>query len=617
MDFRRVGFVAMQSIDLCGTWRFQVDPAGSGAFRGYFWADYNSHRWREVQVPSSFEMCMPILEGYEASGWFRRAFFVPAEWVGHRIVLRFSAVNYHASVWVNGEHVGDHNDGFLPFEFAVQNVVRFGEENVVVVRADNERRKGEAPGMQRGWRPMGGILREVALVATAKVYVEHVTIVAEPPLSEGAGALSMKATVNNAGDRPASVSLAAQCTDEDGVRHAFTAVGQNCAAGESVYMEIGGTVATVLPWSPDRPRLYEVEIALSVDGEVVDRRIERVGFRRIETRGTELYLNDDPIFLTGFNRHEDSPTTGMCPDMATTRQDLIDMKAAGCNFIRLCHYPHHPEELALCDELGLLAMSEIPLMWWDGLAEGEEMYARKLAAAVRQLKAMIRRDGNHPSVAFWSVSNETHEQRAEVVAGNRSLLALARRLDPTRLVTHASNRWREGQWAREEKRFEADMAVAGADEDVVEGADVQFEDDDVICVNAYPSLNQRGFGGRHDYDFADSMRYWREELAKLHARYPGKPIMVSEFGYASLEGVFENDFGEDAQSEAIAQEFAGMDASYVCGAAVWCWADHPWPQTGFCRNMRTSPYGVLTRERRKLAAYGTIQKLFCKKQRGG
>ena len=264
-------------------------------------------------------------------------------------------------------------------------------------------------------------------------------------------------------------------------------------------------------------------------------------------------------------------------------------------------------------------MGEIPLFWWTGLAEGEENCARKLASAERQLAAMIRRDINHPSLVFWSVSNESHEQRPEVAAGNAALVKLARSLDPTRLATHASNRWRKGQAALGDGRHEADLALAanGRSKNArqVAGGDVQFLHDDVICVNAYPSLNRRGYGGKGDYDFAQSTNFWRQELERLHARYPDKPILVSEFGYAALEGIFDNAFGEDAQALAIEHEFAGMHAPCVCGAVIWCWAGHPWPQSGFCRNMRTSPYGILTRERRKLQAYRTIQKLFCKKQR--
>ncbi len=186
----------------------------------------------------------------------------------------------------------------------------------------------------------------------------------------------------------------------------------------------------------------------------------RFGFRRIEAGEGGLLLNGRPVFLTGFNRHEDSPCTGMAPDLGIVRRDLEDMVRLGANFVRLCHYPHDPRELDLCDELGLLAMAEIPLYWWNGLEEGEEACARKLAAAERQLTNMIRRDVNHPSVILWSVSNETQEQRAEVAAGNAELVRLAKRLDPSRLAVHVSDHWREHP---------------------------HFEADDVLCVNAYPS----------------------------------------------------------------------------------------------------------------------------------
>ena len=142
---------------------------------------------------------------------------------------------------------------------------------------------------------------------------------------------------------------------------------------------------------------------LSGGGQTLDSAEVRFGFRRIERRGTQLLLNGEPIYLTGFNRHEDSPTTGMATDLKTARQDLLDMKRAGANFVRLCHYPHHPGELELCDELGLLVMSEIPLWQWDARLEDVASNGKKLATAKRQLERMIARDRNHPSVIFWSV----------------------------------------------------------------------------------------------------------------------------------------------------------------------------------------------------------------------
>ena len=152
----------------------------------------------------------------------------------------------------------------------------------------------------------------------------------------------------------------------------------------------------------------------------------RFGFRHIKATPQGLILNGQPIFLTGFNRHEDSPHTAMAADLATTRRDLEWMKEAGANFVRLCHYPHHPAELDLCDELGLLAFEEIPLYFWNDSNEGQQTQAQRAESAAFQLERLICRDYNHPSVIFWSVSNETSDDVAEVAEGNRALIRRAK-----------------------------------------------------------------------------------------------------------------------------------------------------------------------------------------------
>ena len=110
----------------------------------------------------------------------------------------------------------------------------------------------------------------------------------------------------------------------------------------AILAPILGTVSDVRLWSPQEPHLYTLQVALLADGQAMDERTVRVGFRTIEARGSRLLLNGEPIYLTGFNRHEDSPHRGMATDLETARKDLVDIKAAGANFVRLCHYPHHP-----------------------------------------------------------------------------------------------------------------------------------------------------------------------------------------------------------------------------------------------------------------------------------
>jgi beta-glucuronidase len=577
-----------ERIDLCGLWRAQPDPGNEGHAAGWAKVDHDVRFWREVRLPNAFDALHPSLEGYEGPVWFRRSVVVPRGWRGKRAVLSFLGVNYHAEAWVNGVCVGGHADGFLPFTLDIQGQLRYGTENTIVVRVDNERRPGEVPGLERGWRTYGGILREVELLATDRLYLRNVALEARP--SAAGGRLGIVGEMHNGRAGEEQVRLGVRVLDDDRRELTVWSTGPiSIGPGETAQLSVEGAVGEAEPWSPAHPRLYWADVELYAGAAPVDRQSVRFGFREIEARGGKLRLNDEPVYLTGFNRHEDAPQRGMASDLDTVRRDLTDMKAAGANFVRLCHYPHHPGELALCDELGLLAMGEIPLYWWKGNEEGDAACREKLAAVKRQLQAMIERDRNHPSVILWSVSNETEEGRPEVAAGNRELVELVQALDPTRLAVHVSNHWRgEGE----------------------------FGADDVICVNAYPSFDAHREVGVAAYDLGTSTRFWCENLARLHERYPEKPILVSEFGHPAHVGVRGSLYGEDTQAAAIAHEFAGMAAPYVCGATVWCWADHPWPATtfGYCRYLATSPYGVLTRDRHRLEAYRVIKRLFRARQ---
>jgi len=577
-----------ETIDLSGVWRFQPDPTGEGEALGFADAQYADDHWREVWVPSCWDVAVPSLADYEGAGWYRRKLDIPPDSRGRRLVLRFYGVHYHARVWVNGHLVASHDDGFLGFEVDITDRVDWQCPALLAVCTDNIRRVGDVPGLERGWRTFGGLQRRVELVATDLLYIRDMALDALP--AERGGTLTVSATLANARPHAADAALRVRVLDGEGHELAcLESEAMQLATGEAAACVLCTMVPGVTLWSPATPALYAVEASLVSGGAVVDSVVRRTGFRSIAAREGRLFLNGEPLTLAGFNRHEDTPAVAMAEDVDAVRRDLRSMRAAGANFVRLCHYPHHPDELDLCDELGLLAMGEIPLYWWRGEAEGEGMPGRKVAAAERQLRAMLQRDRHHPSLIFWSVSNETEEQRPEVAAGNAHLIRVARELDPTRLAVHVSNHWRE---------------------------DPHFAEDDVLCVNGYPSLNRRGLGGDPAYDLAASTAWWRDGLSELHARYPDKPILVAEFGYAALEGSRESALGEDWQAQSIEAELAGMDAPYVCGATIWCWADHPWPANVFsyCHGLALSPYGVVTRDRRPKRALATVRCLFRARQ---
>lgn len=568
---------ARHSIDLAGVWRFQPDAFGDGEGMGYHRPECDTRFWREVSIPIAFDDCLPELKGYEGAGWFRCDFELPEECASQHLSLRFEGVNYNAQVWVNGEPAGSHAGGFLRFELPVANLLRPGL-NTLVVRADNTRRHGEVPGKERGWRPFGGILRDVALDCRPLIRLDRPVIVAE-----ATGVFEARVTVVNDTDETCEAGVALALLDAHGaVVFSSAARSATVPARHAETLTFTGIAPGVTPWSPERPALYTFSVGLAHNAGF-DEIKARAGFRTIERVGHRLVLNGEPIRLRGFNRHEDSPRAGMTPDPEQTERDLRHMKQLGANFVRLCHYPHHPAELNLCDEIGLLAMGEIPLYWWNGDADGDQPAAVKLDAARRQLSEMIARDINHPAIIFWSVSNETHEQRPEVAAGNAALVELARQLDRSRLATHVSDHWTKTP---------------------------ACDADDVVCVNAYPSWSGRGWASNPAYDFAASTRWWSEHLDTLHGLYPDKPILITEFGYPALHSVADNGLGEDAQNSAIRAEAQAFDKPYVCGMTIWCYADHPWPEEPFVNYMTTSPFGIVTRDRRPKRALGSVAALY-------
>jgi beta-galactosidase/beta-glucuronidase len=156
-----------QEIDLSGPWRFQVDWLDEGEKVGYFSRDFPTNEWREISIPRAFDDCAPGMYKYRGVCWFCRHFEAPLSMRGRRVVVHFEGINYNTSVWVNGKHVGYNEDAFLPFEFPVEELLRFGENNLIVVRVDNLRRPAQLPTAEY-WQGQGGILREVKLVATER-----------------------------------------------------------------------------------------------------------------------------------------------------------------------------------------------------------------------------------------------------------------------------------------------------------------------------------------------------------------------------------------------------------------------------------------------------------------
>ena len=570
-----------KAVDLGGAWKGCVDKDNQGESLGYPETSFDDSQWREVAIPCNFDSLGPGMDEFRGNCWFRRSFVVSNSWRNQRVIIRFKGINNQGDIWLNGGKIGKSVDPFLPYELTIGDDIKYGCSNTLVVRVNNEDPVSGMPTFF-GWRSEGGILRGVELIAGSFCYMNQVALTAEP-VQDG-GVLNITIKVNNKMVKAQSVQARIKIFDQGGgIVSEFATDWMKIKRDDYASLQSTVSLPGVKWWSPEHPNLYSAQIELAgKEGEIFQSRVERFGFRNIKTQGNQLLLNGKPVYLVGFNRHEDSYRTGMATDIALTRQDLTDMKRMGANFIRLCHYPHDPREIDICDELGLLVMCEIPY-YMANLMPGSvditqnENNVLVTESAKRQLTMMIERDRNHPSVIFWSVGNENKECLAEVRQLLGDLVLLAKKLDPSRLATHVTI---QGFW----------------DDPNID----THHYDDVVGVNCYGYMN---YGEK-------SKEYLERALGTVHRKYPGKPLLITEYGAWEIKRGQENE--GQIQATAIENDFSFFICDpNICGAIIWCYADHRWPPKAFIPEADgISPYGVYKRDRTPAAAVKVVEKIF-------
>ncbi|MFZ5893080.1 MAG: glycoside hydrolase family 2 protein [Myxococcota bacterium] len=422
---------------LNGAFRFIVDPYENGYYdyrrephktEGYFAnkkansksdrIEYDFDRSESLSVPGDWNSQRQELFLYEGTIWYKTDFSVEPT-PGTRLFVHVGAANYDAKVWLNGEFVGEHVGGFTPFDFEVTHLVRAGE-NFLVLKVDNTRQREGVPTSNTDWWNYGGITRDVLLVEVPSAFIiDYALQLQKGSRDQLTGYVKLDGA---AAGTPVRVRIAEADID---VR---TATDANGVAKVEIR-------AAVELWSPARPRLYDVEFSCETD--VVR---DRIGFRSLETRGNEILLNGEPIFLRGISLHEQAPKRdGRVRDRAEAEVLLDWATELGCNFVRLAHYPHDERMARLADERGLLLWAEIPVYWtiaWSNAAT--------LTNAKQQLSELITRDKNRASIIIWSVGNETPRSEARM-AFMSELVACARNLDRTRLISAALERYEDAE----------------------------------------------------------------------------------------------------------------------------------------------------------------------------
>lgn len=565
-------------LSLDGRWKLILDPFDvSGrkpGVRRNFWearpttddgplVEYEWETSDDIAVPGDWNTQTPDLFHYEGPAYYRRELDGPPS-DGRRRFLVFEAVNYRSRVWLNGAPVAEHEGGFTPFQVEVTDQLRQGK-NSLVVRADSRPGPETLPALDFDWKNHGGITRSVWLVDTPRTFVRDAFVRLE------AGRIVADVELDGPKAAGARVRLAISELRLEG----------------AVETDAGGRARLSMPlprrarlWSPEDPHLHAVTIETADD-----RWSDRVGFRTLETRGREILLNGRPRFLKGIAMHEErlGAEGGRIRTEAEARALLTEVKALGCDFLRLAHYPHGETTLRLADEMGLIVWSEIPV-YWEDVAYGSPA---TLGLARRMMAEMILRDRNRCSIGFWSVANET-PQTPERLAFLRTVIADVRRLDPTRLITAALNKNVDVGGVRD---GEARLVVA----------DELGGDLDVVAMNQY-----EGWYGRRTPAEIQQVTFgttWE------------KPLLMSEFGADALHGhrgPRESRWTEEHQAWLYKETLKAIVASGAfAGVTPWLLKDFRSPRRWHGRFQRGwNRKGLIAETGQRKLAFETLRRFY-------
>jgi len=422
-------------------WRFFKGQA-PGAEKPAF----NDAAWRVVELPHDWAIEGPFDKKYDArcgglpfhgTGWYRKRFTLPAAAKGKYFTIEFDGAMSNAEVWLNGEKLGERPYGYIGFAFDMTPLLRFGsQENVLAVRLAPEDRSSR-------WYPGAGIYRNVWVVETGAVHVARWgTYITTPEVSEEQAVVAVRTRIRNRGASPARVTLTTSILDAGGAEagQASTALDIPARGAKTVTQRV--TVRNPKRWDIDRPYLYRAVSLIKDAGDVLDRYVTPFGIRTIEFDAKRGFLlNARHRKLKGVCLHHDLGPLGAAVSRRATERQLEIMKSMGANAVRTSHNPPSPELLEYCDRLGLLVMDEAFDMWRiPKVPNGSAKYFDQWGET--DLRDMVRRDRNHPSVILWSIGNEIPEQgKPDGWKIAKRLTDICHREDPTRPVTAGFNNW--------------------------------------------------------------------------------------------------------------------------------------------------------------------------------
>lgn len=509
--------------------------------------EYSFEGGMRLNVPGDWNSQSPEMKYYEGTVWYQRTFTAKAE-PGTRRFLYFAGVSTRCNIYLNGKKIISHEGSFTPFQIEVTDALKDGE-NLLVCEVNNNRRVDAIPAMSYDWWNYGGITRDVMLVTVPTQYIADYFVRLEKGKKDVI-ALSVSLSEAVAGKK-VTVKI-----PELKVNCEMTTDAQGKA-------EASVKVRSLQRWSPESPKLYNIEIA-SPDDKVT----ESIGFRNIDTRGTKVFLNDKEIFLRSISFHEEIPQRmGRAFSPADADMLLSEARALGVNTIRLAHYPQNEYIVRKAEQMGFMLWEEIPV--WQSIDFTNDVTMGK---ARTMFDEMLQRDKNRCAVSMWGVANETRPSEARNAFLTR-LVSDGRAKDNTRLYVAAF-----------------DIVYYQRDKDLFTMEDSFPEQLDLIGVNKYMGW------------YAP----WPKDPKDCHWQVcPDKPLLITEFGGEALYGqsgdeTVASSWSEDYQAKLYRDNIRMFEnIPNLCGVSPWILFDfrspfrfHPANQDGWNRKGLVSDQGM-------------------------
>ena len=507
---------------LDGPWDFQKDPCNEGLEEK--WYERFPQAAQSMYVPACWNNELNLYD-YEGVAWYRKT--IQIEQTQH-VRLIFHAVLGHSDVYLDGEHLGYHYGGYTPFEFVIPSLT--AGEHELVVRTDSTLDRLTIPTEHVDWFHYGGIIRSVELQRLPDLYIEQLKIDYE--LNGSDADVLIQARIRSLSQAELTTTL----TLSEGGREIHSEQ-VTVDAGQSVSCKVRLNWTDVRLWNVGQPELYSIHARTDLDD-----RVERIGFRRIETKDHRVLINGSPVYLKGVNRHEEHPEWGFAFPPKLMHKDLDIILELGCNTVRGSHYPQSPYWLDLLDEHGIVFWSEIP-MWGAFLPNetvSEPLFQERALAMIGEMVSLYY---HHPSVVFWSVHNEIDSRTQEAYGMTQRLVRLVKELDASRLVTYATMYPLE---------------------------DVLLPLFDVIGINKYYGWYEGDVDG-----FKNMLQQFHVHAERMGAG--DRPVLMTEFGGAGIFGdvgweprLFSEDYQAQIVTEAL--EIFRNDPR-IGGTYIWQFAD--------------------------------------------